>query len=123
MLFLGSPALSNIVLCLGDDGHLEWEYSVDGKCGKDGEASHSTDHPISEAEDHCGPCTDVSFIAQDVGCFRLAQSWDAPQFHFTAQYSVRVFSYLDQATPGLFAQPPPLENQHLAHLRTIRLLV
>ncbi len=121
--FFGSPGLSNLVLCLGNDGHLELEYSVNGKCGTNAKASQVASLHVSEGENHCGPCTDVSLIGQSGDTFRPAQGWDAPQFHSLVACPVQVFSYLDQATTGLFPQPPPLASQHLVHLRTIRLLV
>lgn len=121
--FFGSPGLPNVVLCLGNDGHLELEYSVNGKCGTNSKAPQAASLLFSESESHCGPCTDVSFIGQSGNTFRLAKGGDAPQNHSLATCPVQVFAYLDHATPGLLPQPPPLASQHLVHLRTIRLLV
>ena len=55
--------LSNYVLCIGADGHVEFEVGTNGRC-TDAHPSHSEHSedvltkPTSQA-DHCGSCIDL----------------------------------------------------------------
>ena len=55
--------LSSYVLCIGADGHVEFEVGADGRC-TDAHLSHSEHsedvftEPTSQA-DHCGSCIDL----------------------------------------------------------------
>lgn len=56
--------LSNYVLCIGEDGHVEFEFAVNGCCAKvhPHDLGHTeatfTEVPIAD-EDHCGECVDI----------------------------------------------------------------
>ena len=52
--------LSNYVLCIGADGHVEFEVGTDGRC-TDAHSEHAEvvfTEPTSQA-DHCGSCIDL----------------------------------------------------------------
>ena len=56
--------LSNYVLCIGEDGHIEFEFAVNGCCAD--VPSPDLTHPettTAEAEDHCGECVDLPIFA------------------------------------------------------------
>ena len=55
--------LSNYVLCIGADGHVEFEVGADGRCtdAHPSHSEHSEDvftEPTSQV-DHCGSCIDL----------------------------------------------------------------
>ena len=58
-----------LVLCIGQDGHLEIEYARGGKCV---DCLISDDHHSSSARatglstDHCGACNDIRLANQEV---------------------------------------------------------
>jgi hypothetical protein len=121
--FFNTPVLSTLVLCLGQDGHLALEYSVNGRCGTSSGAPLEAALHASEHESHCGTCTDVSLIGSAEESFRPAPALDGHLLvGFPAPESLPA-SYLEKSTLGLLPRPPPTGNPHLAHLRTVRLLV
>lgn len=121
--FFNTPVLSALVLCLGQDGHLAIEYSVNGKCGTSNGAPREAALHASEHESHCGTCTDVSLKGSTEESFRPAPGLDG---HLVAVFPARIsgaVSFMEQSTPGLLPRPPPTGAPHLAHLLTVRLLV
>lgn len=119
----GSHGFSGFVLCLGKDGHLEVEYSINGKCGTTTKVSQAAAVQDSEPESHCGTCTDVAFIALKENAARAIHGTGATQSPILVDASVQENPHPDRATVGILAQPPPLVSPHLMHLRTILLLV
>jgi hypothetical protein len=122
--FFSSPGFTGLVLCLGNDGHFELESSINGKCGTSAASAHGPSLIAADEESHCGSCTDVSFLAMEEDLLRPAQEI-AFSNHPVVAALLEVASplFLDRLTLGQFPQPPPLENQVLAHIRTVRLLV
>lgn len=69
--------IHSMVLCLGGDGHVSVEYSIQGAC------TDATDfHDISEhtaiatnapTSEHCGDCYDIAIPSQNVKNVRLAR--------------------------------------------------
>ena len=59
--------LSNYVLCIGADGHVEFEIAADGRCTDlHGLSKEHTEVVIAAAaseEDHCGSCIDLAIFA------------------------------------------------------------
>lgn len=120
---LNAPVLSGLVLCMGQDGHLELEYSINGRCSAGDEAAREAALHAAAGENHCGPCTDVSLIGAVEESFRSAKVTvlhagldlllpaPVPAFH------------LERIATVLLAQPPPGGSPHLPHLLTVRLLV
>ncbi|MYA72556.1 hypothetical protein F4009_20945 [Candidatus Poribacteria bacterium] len=58
--------LSNYVLCIGTDGHVALEVSVNGHCRDihafDSEHAEVTVAGTTTEEDHCGPCIDLAIF-------------------------------------------------------------
>lgn len=121
--FFSSPGLSGLVLCLGQDGHLELEYSIDGKCGTTSKASHTTALHSADGDSHCGTCTDVPLIGQGHDSLRQVQSLEAPQSIAVLSLEVPAAHFLRSLTVATLPQPPQLASPHLVHLLTVRLLV
>ena len=66
--------LSSYVLCIGMDGHVEFETAVNGRCtGTDTHDLHETHTEVvitanTAEEAHCGSCFDLAiFVSLDVG--------------------------------------------------------
>jgi hypothetical protein len=122
--FFSAPGLSDLVLCLGNGGHLEIEYSVDGKCGTSGHSAGSAALHASEDESHCGGCTDISIHAQAVDAIRPTQGFEVPQAHAIMAYSGPMVPFhLHRTTTQLLPLPPPQADSHLACLRSTLLLI
>ena len=59
--------LSDYVLCVGADGHVEFEIAVNGRCA-DIHGFHESDTQVvitavTHEEDHCGSCLDLAIFA------------------------------------------------------------
>ena len=73
--------LSNYVLCIGMDGHVEFEIAVNGRCtGTDTHDLHEIHTEVvitanTAEEAHCGSCLDLAiFVSLDVeSCLVLVQ--------------------------------------------------
>jgi hypothetical protein len=118
----GAQGSSSLVLCMGNDGHLELESSVNGKCGTVPKAEQATAMHASDTESHCGTCMDVTLIGSYNDSIRSTNEFFAPELKALAYYEIPLFQ-IDRATAGLLPMPPPLENLHLVQLRTVLLLV
>ena len=59
--------LSNYVLCIGSDGHVEFEIATDGRCtdlyGLSKEHTEVVIAGAASEEDHCGSCIDLAIFA------------------------------------------------------------
>lgn len=119
----GTPGLSSFVLCLGNDGHLEVEYSVNGKCGTATKAANAVALHASHGESHCGTCTDVQIIGQSEEAFRPVNGFVTPQIFALVSNPISAGIFLEHATTGMLPLPPPFKNPHLVRLRTTLLLV
>lgn len=125
-LLIRPMPLSNYVLCLGADGHVEFEVAVNGRC-TDAQAFDSKHAEVMFTEttletDHCGSCIDLAifvsldtqlsvFLAKNVSIHHSAPTV-ALVLHQTRMLS---------ATP-LFGTPL-LINPTLRFLRTVTLLI
>lgn len=63
--------LSDYVLCIGTDGHVEFEVAVNGRCA-DTHACHEghtevMTNTVTAGENHCGSCLDLAiFVSLDI---------------------------------------------------------
>ena len=62
--------LSNYVLCIGSDGHVEFEVVVNGRCtdtqGRDQGHTEVMTNTVTAAENHCGSCLDLPILVSVV---------------------------------------------------------
>ena len=122
--------LASYVLCVGDDGHVRFEYSVNGSCTDI--PSHDFVHtPLSGSicneieEEHCGECVDfpifTSLNTQPV----IISSYS----NLSTQYTIyTVHSIItERILPIIPAIPlssiPPLIDPTLISLQTVTLLI
>jgi len=69
---LGFSANGAMVVCIGDDGHVEREASIHGVCVSDAVAENHQHEADCAAlvdgdfgDSHCGPCTDVALSSSE----------------------------------------------------------
>ena len=121
--------LSNYVLCIGTDGHVEFEVAVNGQCAD----THDLDEAhtkvvftaVTVGENHCGSCLDLAiFVSLDIEPY-LAPIQDAlihpPDFVVTFIASRTNGSALLTYTP--FLDIPSVTDPTLVSLRTTTLLI
>lgn len=121
--------LSNYVLCIGADGHVEFEIAVDGRCvdQHDFDAEHAENVIITTAsgEDHCGACIDLAiFVSSDI------ESYLAPVQKASIQLSTFVVAHTIRQTNAttILTYSFPLDTSALIDptlisLRTTTLLI
>ncbi len=122
--------LASYVLCVGDDGHVSFEYSVNGSCTDI--APHDSVHRTLSGsigneieEEHCGECVDLpiftSLITQPV----MTSSYS----NLSSQYTVNTIdsTITERILPLIPAKPlssiPPLIDATLISLKTVTLLI
>ena len=114
--------LSNFVLCIGVDGHVELEYAINGCCTHI--PSHDDDHAESD-EDHCGDCIDLPIFASLNSELYIVSDNKIPKFNNTQSLSTQItyqssVYHIPSLTP--IFDNPPLKNPTLLSIRTVVLL-
>ena len=121
--------LSNYVLCIGVDGHVEFEAGADGRC-VDVLSSHSeqTEVVFTEATaqaDHCGSCIDLPiFFSPDEQTYLVPSKKNQVNQPISSVALTAVQSHL-----SITINPPPLVGSTpsnyppLVSLRTTPLLI
>ncbi len=133
-LFTFAVRVDGLVLCLGQDGHMELETaSVDLTCEVFVVAVASPDAIFMPqdalADDHCGPCTDIALVSagMDTVVGRqtlviLAQEKIVKSQFFAARTSFHRLAILDEK-PSVPPQQSAVAKDPLVSLRTIILLI
>ena len=122
--------LASYVLCVGDDGHVSFEFAVNGSC-TDVAPNDSVHTTLSGSignkieEEHCSECVDLpiftSLNSQPVITYPYSNQF--------TQYTVYTIDSTinDRILPLIPAQPlssiPPLINPTLISLQTVTLLI
>ncbi len=121
--------LSNYVLCIGADGHVEFEVAANGQCTDahtfDSEHAAVMFTAAAPEADHCGSCIDLAiFAALDT------QPYLIPAKNGSIHPSVSVVALVPHqprvSTIPIFTPlfgSPPLINPTLRSLRTVTLLI
>lgn len=122
--------LASYVLCVGDDGHVSFEFSINGSC-TDLAPQESVHSFISESicteieEEHCGECIDLPIFTSLNTHPLITSSYS----NLSTQYSVyTIYSTItDRILPIIPATPlssiPPLIDPTLISLQTVTLLI
>ena len=121
--------LSNYVLCIGADGHVEFEIAADGRCIHlhDLDAEHAEDvlAPAAPEEDPCGSCIDLAiFVSSDIESY-LAPVQKAsiqPSTFVTARTILQTSASTILTHPSLL-DAPSIIDPTLISLRTATLLI
>ena len=121
--------LSNYVLCIGADGHVEFEVGANGRCTDahpfDSEREGATLTESASEADHCGWCIDLAiFVPLD------KQPHVVPAKNVLARHAVSAAA-LEASEPHVPTIPictalfgaKPLINPTLISLRTTTLLI
>lgn len=121
--------LSNYVLCIGADGHVELEIAADGRCTD----THTSDREHAEVkiignppeEDHCGSCIDLAIFVP-----LNTQRYLVPTKNVSTHSTVPSFALAThQKTPSIILplidshDTSSLINPTLVSLRTTTLLI
>lgn len=122
--------LTNYVLCVGSDGHVSFEYAVNGSCTDI--VSRDTVHPPQSGslgneieEDHCGDCVDFPIFTS----LNIQPVITPVDTNLPYQYNVYSFdsSITERILPIITARPissiPPLIDPTLISLKTVTLLI
>lgn len=94
-LLLAGLTTSGRVLCIGSQGHIEWELSAHGVCADLKSNVEHLDcqdgHDVYADQDHCGSCIDITLDTQILTNQRpstksdfqqtFASSWAIPALH------------------------------------------
>ena len=133
-LFTFAVRVDGLVLCLGQDGHMELETaSVDLTCEVFVVAVASPDAIFMPqdalADDHCGPCTDIALVSTGLDTVVgrqtlviLAQEKIVKSQFFAARTSFHRLAILDEK-PSVPPQQSAVAKDPLVSLRTIILLI
>ncbi|MBZ0258863.1 hypothetical protein K8I31_22565 [bacterium] len=67
----------SMVLCLGGDGHVSVEYSIQGACTDATDFHDTSEHTAiattAPSPEHCGDCYDIAIPSQNIKNVRLAR--------------------------------------------------
>ncbi len=121
--------LSNYVLCIGTDGHVALEVSVNGRCTDvhafDSEHAEVAIAGTTTEEDHCGSCIDLAIFVP-----LNAQLYLVPANDGSIQPTVSSFALVLHQKSSSAVLPlthprhlSPLINPTLISLRTTTLLI
>ena len=121
--------LSNYVLCIGSDGHVEFEIATDGRCTDlHGLSKEHTEVVIAAAaseEDHCGSCIDLAIFASiDIESYLVPvenASIQSPVF-VVAPTTDQTFASTILTYPSRLNTPSVVDST-LISLRTTTLLI
>lgn len=122
--------LASYVLCVGNDGHVSFEYSVDGSCTDI--TSHDSVHtPLSGSigneidKEHCGECVDFPIFTS------LNTQPVITSFYSNLSTQYTVYTIDTNITERIFPEIPiipissipPLIDPTLISLQTVTLLI
>lgn len=119
--------LSNYVLCIGEDGHVEVEFAINGSCTDI--PSHDEDHDGVHSEsddDHCGDCVDLPIFASLNSELYIISNNEVPQLHdHPSSYTLPAYhsSNTLNLSNNHASDIPPFINPTLITLRTVLLLI
>ncbi|RKU27082.1 hypothetical protein C6497_12350 [Candidatus Poribacteria bacterium] len=122
--------LASYVLCVGDDGHVSFEYSINGSC-TDIASHYSVHSSFSNSicteieEEHCGECVDFPIFTSLNTQPLITSSYS----NLSTQYSVNTIDstitnkILPIIPPIPLSSIPPLIDPTLISLQTVTLLI
>lgn len=118
--------LPQLVLCIGEDGHVEVESAVEDRCGQS-QSQPASDAPAFAAgpfDDHCGDCSDILLVsATAIGPKRDALASEASYAALMAAPAA-VIRIGDRSAPASFRDSSPAKAPRgLAAIRSVRILV
>lgn len=121
--------LSNHVLCIGTDGHIAFEVSINGKC-TDTHAFGSehvavTHTGITTETDDCGPCIDLAIFPPLDTTLHHVSANDASTHAPILPFAILTYQKRISTISNFKHSPhtPPLINPTLIYLRTTTLLI
>lgn len=120
--------LSSFVLCIGQDGHIELEFAINGECTDipthDEEDDHCGNHSRFDG-DHCGDCIDLPIFASANSELYIISDNKNPQrddTQFSQSTVIHQSSFYSILSVLTNFDNPPLDDTTLSLLRTVVLL-
>ena len=118
----------SVVVCVGDDGHMQLEVTVSGCCADFGEAPSGSAPALSttEGDSDCISCSDIGIVL-DPRPARGASVESLGLAHFVIQLFPLAIEPVDgSATPEAAlaseAADGGVQPQHLLHRRSVQLI-
>jgi len=118
----------SVVVCVGDDGHMQLEVIVGGCCADTGEAPMGSAPALSTSENDsdCVACSDIGVVL-DPRPARGASVESLGLGHFVVQLSPFAVEPVDgsatpEATVASEAAVGGAQPQHLHHRRSVQLI-
>ena len=118
-------AIPNLVLCVGQDGHIEVESASGNRCGDAVALSLAAPLIASEAGNHCGNCSDIGILS-DANRSQLQKQNPGSQSELQpmgSPVSEREAQYARSPSLALWHPPSPPTAPSLLLIRSVRLLV
>lgn len=131
-LLIGQVALPGALLCIGADGHVEFESSSASRirCGSPSKATQQqtsdllSGSGIYSDKSHCGPCADISFsIGSSEKSISPAQDL-TPELKISkfVSFLISLPVFVGTSAEGFLPQPPTAVSSTAASLQTTVLL-
>lgn len=119
--------LSNYVLCIGEDGHVEFEFAKHRCCKDDATLHHRHAEACPTVDDHhTGECIDFPIFASLNSCLYLVtggEKMTAPTDVSSIPLMMQKISVPMDISASSFSVIPPLIDPVLISLRTVTLLI
>jgi hypothetical protein len=117
-------AIPNLVLCVGQDGHIEVENAVENRCGETGALPIVVTLMALETADHCGDCSDLAIFSDSNRSQQKQNSGSQSGLQPMGDVvSEREAQYARSPSLTLRNPPSPPAPPSLLLIRSVRLLV
>ncbi len=118
--------LSQYVLCIGEDGHVEFEFSVNGCCADVPSPDLAYPEIPAAHDDHCGECVDLPIFASlnsELYIVAVEENLSTDKSIHAASLITLETHLSNVFTPSHLLLVPPLINHTLVSLRTVALRI
>lgn len=122
-------ALSNYVLCIGEDGHVEFELGINGRCVNGHDFQDDRAEVVSDTagfeKKHCGSCVDFAiFVPLNSETYLVpVQNALILSPAFATALTTHPVSSSTILMPPSFLEPPSVVAPTLISLRSTMLLI
>ena len=120
-------ALPGVVLCIGEDGHVELELAENERCSASeaNGSAFSFESFLLDRDDHCGNCADIPMFCESTkSAIQQTRAVLQPAFQTTGiLLSKQVFQYVSPFSCAWRISPPPRPSLALISICSVRLLV
>lgn len=130
-IIIPQGAMANLVVCFGDDGHINIETAHYGLCCPTVKASLPESHSCSSfleksfSKNRCHPCRDIGISNNNLeqNIVPVPIKIKLIKTLLLAAFTSQISQYAEIASEGLLPSPPHTSNSILASLNSIVLLI